>query len=237
MRLIENVDKYDHYKMLGLKKDASADAIKQAYRKLARDFHPDVFYSEATEKMKPHVADVFTRIKKAFDVLSIHRKRQEYDLSMGHIKETDEMRAIKRKKARANMQYKIALNAMKQRQFTKAIDFLKSAIDIDPSEAFFYGKLAEVYSKNPRWYRVGKEACEDAIEREPGNPEFYITYGQILKSEGLIDQAKNNYFKALQLNPYNEEALQEMQAIDKSFDVKQLERIDTSGGGELIEKK
>ncbi|MCB5645774.1 DnaJ domain-containing protein, partial [Bifidobacterium breve] len=53
----------DFYKVLGVSKDASADDIKKAYRKLARKYHPDVNKTkEAEEKFKD--------ISEAYDVLS-----------------------------------------------------------------------------------------------------------------------------------------------------------------------
>ncbi len=61
------------YKTLGVGKDASADEIKKAYRKLARKYHPDrnPGDTEAEEKFK--------EVSAAYDVLSDAEKRKEYD--------------------------------------------------------------------------------------------------------------------------------------------------------------
>ena len=62
----------DYYEILGVSRDADAAAIKSAYRKLARKYHPDVNKTkEAEEKFKD--------INEAYEVLSDKNKRQRYD--------------------------------------------------------------------------------------------------------------------------------------------------------------
>ena len=63
----------DFYKVLGVGENASADEIKRAYKKLARQYHPDKNpgNKDAEEKMKD--------ISEAHDVLSDPKKREEYD--------------------------------------------------------------------------------------------------------------------------------------------------------------
>lgn len=63
----------DYYAALGVAKDADADAIKKAYRKLARTHHPDA------NKNDPESEERFKEISEAYDVLSDPKKRSEYD--------------------------------------------------------------------------------------------------------------------------------------------------------------
>ena len=62
------MSKRDYYEVLGLGKDASQDEIKKAYRKLARQYHPDVNKAADAE-------DKFKEVKEAYDVLSDDQKR------------------------------------------------------------------------------------------------------------------------------------------------------------------
>ncbi|MCA1608114.1 MAG: DnaJ domain-containing protein, partial [Acidobacteria bacterium] len=65
--------KKDYYQILNLKKDAKADEIKKAYRKLARKFHPDVNPNDKTAEEK------FKEVQEAYDVLSDDKKRKVFD--------------------------------------------------------------------------------------------------------------------------------------------------------------
>ncbi|GAA0317002.1 molecular chaperone DnaJ [Actinoallomurus spadix] len=63
----------DYYATLGVRRDASADEIKKAYRRLARELHPDVNPDPATQEK-------FKEITQAYEVLSDPKKREMYDL-------------------------------------------------------------------------------------------------------------------------------------------------------------
>src|SRR2546430_1409357 len=66
------VEYKDYYKPLGVPKNASTDDIKKAYRKLARQHHPDV-------NKKPEAEKRFKEINEANEVLSDPEKRKRYD--------------------------------------------------------------------------------------------------------------------------------------------------------------
>lgn len=70
-------DKRDYYEVLGVNKGANDDEIKKAYRKLARQYHPDV-------NKAPDAEDKFKEVKEAYDVLSDGQKRAMYD-QYGHV--------------------------------------------------------------------------------------------------------------------------------------------------------
>ncbi len=67
----------DLYEMLGVKKDASQDEIKKAYRKLARKYHPDLNPGNKEAERK------FKEINEAYDILGDPKRRAEYD-RLGH---------------------------------------------------------------------------------------------------------------------------------------------------------
>jgi molecular chaperone DnaJ len=69
-------EKRDYYEVLGVQKNASKDEIKDAYRKLAMQYHPD-------RNKAPEAEEKFKEISEAYAVLSDDEKRQQYD-TLGH---------------------------------------------------------------------------------------------------------------------------------------------------------
>jgi molecular chaperone DnaJ len=69
-------EKRDYYEVLGVSKEASKDEIKDAYRKLAMQYHPDRNKAADAE-------DKFKEISEAYAVLSDDQKRRQYD-TLGH---------------------------------------------------------------------------------------------------------------------------------------------------------
>ena len=66
----------DHYEVLGVYRSASSEEIKKAYRKLARELHPDVNPSEQAQER-------FKNVTHAYEVLGDAQSRRNYDSGGG----------------------------------------------------------------------------------------------------------------------------------------------------------
>jgi curved DNA-binding protein len=83
----------DYYKVLGVERNATVDAIKAAYRKLARKYHPDLNPNDNQAKKK------FQEINEANEVLSDPDSRKKYDKYGEHWKHADQMEAAEKERA------------------------------------------------------------------------------------------------------------------------------------------
>ncbi|WP_068267468.1 molecular chaperone DnaJ [Caviibacter abscessus] len=70
--------KRDYYEILGVNKNATADEIKKAYRKLSKKYHPDL-----NKDNKEKAAEKFKEVAEAYEILSDTQKRETYD-RFGH---------------------------------------------------------------------------------------------------------------------------------------------------------
>ncbi len=69
----------DYYEILGVSRDASPEEIKRAFRRLAKEYHPDVYKGDKKEAERR-----FRKIAEAYEVLSDPVKRAQYD-RFGHV--------------------------------------------------------------------------------------------------------------------------------------------------------
>jgi curved DNA-binding protein len=89
----------DYYQILGVPKGAEEAEIKKAYRKLARQYHPDLNPNDEGVKKK------FQEINEAHEVLSDPEKRKKYDQYGEHWKHADEIEAEKQRRQQQSRQY------------------------------------------------------------------------------------------------------------------------------------
>ena len=76
----------DYYQTLGVKRNASADEIKRAYRKLAQQYHPD-------RNQDADAHEQFSKIGEAYEVLKDPEKRKKYDRLGANWKQGEQFRA------------------------------------------------------------------------------------------------------------------------------------------------
>ncbi|XP_059296081.1 chaperone protein dnaJ 72-like [Lycium ferocissimum] len=69
----------DHYKILGLTRSATKEQIKQAFRKLAMEFHPDK-HAHSSNQLKENATLKFKQVSEAYETLIDDRKRADYNI-------------------------------------------------------------------------------------------------------------------------------------------------------------
>lgn len=118
----------DYYKILNVKSNASMDTIKKAYRKLAKQYHPDINKDKKSE-------ETFKNINEAYEILGNETKRRQYDqggsifsrFSAYHNTENFNMNDIF-----SNFGFSKKQKSRKKKKFTST---LKMVIDIDLEES------------------------------------------------------------------------------------------------------
>jgi tetratricopeptide (TPR) repeat protein len=178
----------DFYAILGVPRNASHEQLRQRFRDLARERHPDRFQGEA----KAHAEKEFQEITQAFNMLADPTRRRQHDLELTRPQDTP---ADPRQVARAFLQR--GIKAYKEKNFFEAADSFDRATKSDPDNAQAWHHLALACSQNPNWVDRAAEAVERACELEPMNPAYHKLAGRILAVTGAVDRAEFHYRAAL----------------------------------------
>lgn len=137
----------DYYEILGVKRNATQEEIKKAYLNLCKQFHPDKFKHLGKEEYE-NALKRFVLINEAFDILYDPQKREEYT------KKLEEGKTYAPYETSFKMH---ALSAFKQGKdefekgnYTRAIQYFKTAIKFDPEKELYKAYLAYAYLKDKR---------------------------------------------------------------------------------------
>jgi tetratricopeptide (TPR) repeat protein len=217
----------DYYEALGVKPDASDKEIKAAFRKLAKKYHPDARPHDDPDDVKEKFDWIFMRIRDAYLTLSDSEKRKAYNHQLSVQQTGGDLEALK-SRTKAQLQYSIGIRSFQSREYRTAMEYFRSAIDLDPYESIYYVKLAEVCTKNPRWYRAGILACRKAIQLSPEESNYRAVLGTLYRLDGNQVEAEKQFRKVLEADPENRTARRELEAMGiKVPDIEKLKQTDT----------
>lgn len=79
----------NHYEILGVSPQAILPDIQKAFWALTTKYHPDSLFGRENDNLKKELEDAYQRICEGYEVLSDHKWRMEYDISIGNITDKD----------------------------------------------------------------------------------------------------------------------------------------------------
>lgn len=187
--------------LLEVGENADPETIKKNYYRLAKEFHPDRYFSSADASVKKKLTAIFDAISKAYGTLKDEKKRAEYYRSLGAPQQKDAGDA-----ARAEEQFKSGVAEFKKNNFWGAIENFKWATKLLPKSANYWNYLSLAYSRVPGRLKDAEEAMLTALKLEPANADFQANLGLVYLKAGLKKRAQGAFEKALKLDPKNEKA-------------------------------
>ncbi len=163
--------KVNYYEVLGVERTASDSEIRERFRKLARESHPDRYRG-------PDKADAerkFQTLTEAVNVLTnpVRRKQHDAELSTGKSAGAADFTQV----AKAYMAK--GVKAYKDGDIKAAYENFDMAVKHNPNDAKAFHYLAIAAMKIPAYARQAVQAIETAVQKEPVNPTY-------LKDAGLI---------------------------------------------------
>jgi DnaJ-class molecular chaperone len=179
----------DFYAILAVAKTASDDQIRQRFRQLARERHPDRY--SGAEKQAAEIA--FQEITQAFNVLTDPDRRRQHDMDMAR---RQEVPSDPKQVARVYLQR--GVKAYNERNLIDAADNFDRACRADPGSALAWYNLAQARSQLPNGLGQAAMAIERACELEPMNAGYWKQAGRILALAGRSERAVAAYRKAME---------------------------------------
>ncbi|HXI11954.1 MAG TPA: DnaJ domain-containing protein [Thermoanaerobaculia bacterium] len=188
-----------YYEILGVEKSASEVTIRERFRELARQNHPDRYRGD--KKADAEVA--FQNLTEALNVLTNSARRRQYDTEIQSpgAKGTSDFTQI------AKAYVSQGVKAFKEGNYSAAREHFDMAVKHNPQDAKAFHYLAMACTRIPSMMRQGVQAIESAVQREPYNPLFLKDAGMICKRAGLAAKAERYFEQALEWDKDNPDIL------------------------------
>ncbi|MGQ0763908.1 MAG: DnaJ domain-containing protein [Acidobacteriota bacterium] len=196
-----------YYDLLGVRHQASADEVKNAYHSLARRYHPDRFH-QADAQLRNQIESAFARVAQAYEVLGDQSSRATYDAQVAvpaskGARERSPASPQTPADSRADSSFQKGLAAMNQRQPQQALRFFAEAASIEPRCARYRAEYGRALINDPKTRRLAEFELKAAIALEPDNTSHRVALAELYKALGLRRRAEGELQRALTVDPKN----------------------------------
>ncbi|SET10033.1 Tetratricopeptide repeat-containing protein [Myxococcus fulvus] len=201
-----------HFQRLGLTEQADGSAVKVAYFRLAKLYHPDTLPQGAPPELEKLKAEVFAYIGDAYRTLSDDKSRAAYleELKSGGAGAEVDINAI----LMAEELFQKSCILVKARKFPEAVKMLNEAIQLNAEEAEFYAwrgyarffTAADKKAAQPEAFRE----IQNAIKRNERCAPAHYFLGVIAKLTGDTAGALKHFKRTVDLQPDHIDAQREI---------------------------
>jgi Flp pilus assembly protein TadD len=189
-----------------------SETLKKNYYRLAKEFHPDRYFSSTDSSIKMKLTSIFDALTKAYDGLKSEGKSsEEYFRSARGANRGEDAEG----QSKAVELYRDGIAEFKKGNFWGAIDKFKGATNVAPQKAAYWSYLSLAYSKVPGRVKDAEEALLAALKLEPFSAELHSNLGLIYMKAGLKKRAHSVFQKAVTIDPGNEKAQKGLEQTKK----------------------
>jgi len=188
--------KVNYYEVLGVDRSASEQVIRDRFRQLARENHPDRYKGPD----KAEAERKFQTLTEAVNVLTNPARRKQHDAEVGAggAKATTDLAQV----GKAYLQK--GMKAFQEGNLAVAYENLDMAVKHSPDAKSFHA-LALSATHIPAYARQSVQAIESAVQRDPVNATYLKDAGLICKRAGMVAKAERYLDEALKWDPTNVE--------------------------------
>jgi len=207
------LERQNHYEVLGVGHDATAQEVRKAYLSLAKLYHPDQHFRPEMSDRKELLETLFHGIHEAYDTLTDEGKRDRYNHELArseknpraaepaHTERPDNRNA-------ALAQFEEGMKRFNEGNFWGAEESFEWAMRLDPGNADYVFHQGLALSRIPQRGRDAEEYFVRAIDLAPMKIEYHLELGQFYLKHGLKARALSVYQDALKRVPNAETIIQ-----------------------------
>jgi curved DNA-binding protein CbpA len=195
----------DHYAVLGLSRQGSADDVRKSYYALARRYHPDRFRAGPLADLLVRMEGYFTKVTEAYNTLSHADLRAEYDDALA-APAADPEAKLSETSHLARQNYLRGKALLEKKRYAEAATFLENAARLDSTQAVYHLDLGVLLARNPRRRPDAERELIRAAELAPADPVAYMELGQLYQRAGRLEHAARMFREVLRWDPENAEA-------------------------------
>ncbi len=207
--------KRDHFRVLSLPLSADSTDVEAAFDRAAWQFHPDC-YLGAPQSVRGLAEGIFNRLRAAYLVLRTPFRREGYLEQLGQSDDDDDDASLHRE---ARRHYEDGRSNLDKGHYEKAAWHLRRAVALNERDANYSAYLGWAVHKNgPTDHVANKEArrhLERSIQLDPHLDTPHLFFGHVYLTEDEADSARSCFQKALQLNPDNKDAAEQLKVLDR----------------------
>lgn len=189
------------HQLLEIDPKTDGEAAKKNYYRLAKEFHPDRYYSIADETIKAKLTAIFDAITRAYNAIKDGTVE-----AAAHSSSAPPETPVRDNAAKAEEQFRKGIDDFKTGKIQGAVEKFKRATILMPKNATYWSYLSLAFLKMPDRLMDAEEALLTATKLDPFNSDHYANLGLIYLKAGIKNRAKSNFEKALKIDAGNEKA-------------------------------
>lgn len=189
----------DHFAVLGLAADATADAIEVAWLSICREFHPDAFADHPDAEVRARAKEVFLRAGQAFGVLGDAERREAYRATLGLRPSATAPRFD------AEAEFARGERLLGEGEAAGARDAFARALGANPGEPLFevyLGWATFAAATDEAGRREGERVLLRGLRRDPASAVGYRLLARLYTRTGRAAEAADLALRATQLEAH-----------------------------------
>jgi curved DNA-binding protein CbpA len=214
----------DHFLLLGITQDASAEVTRAAYFTLARKLHPDRLASLGIADAQRDAQKLFAQINAAFAILNDATKRAEYVQVLGRggaaaVSEEDaKAGAVAMRAMHAEEAFRRGEMALRREQLDQALVEFTTALELQPNEPEYMAMLAwtkfAASTDKPSIAAETRGKLTRAADQSDRSPAARFYLGRVERILGREREALSHFQEVLRIKPNHAEASSEIRVLE-----------------------